>query len=98
MSSRKIELSPEASQDLDDINQYTIERWGIEQAEAYAHLIELAIERIGQFPEIGTNRIERNIEFRVLPIEQHLIFYRVSEEQVNISRIVHRRTDWDPLL
>lgn len=87
-------ISPAASRDIDDILQYSIEQWGIEQAEAYGRSLERALEQIRMFPLIGSPRTEGTKEFRVFPVEQHLVFYALAAEYVQIVRILHRRTDW----
>jgi toxin ParE1/3/4 len=43
-------LSPRAQADLSDIWDYTAERWGVDQAEAYIRLIQHAIETVVDDP------------------------------------------------
>ncbi|MBX3070697.1 MAG: type II toxin-antitoxin system RelE/ParE family toxin [Thermomicrobiales bacterium] len=86
-----------ALQDLDDILQYTMERWDDEQAIRYAGIIDEGLDRLRHFPQIGTIRLERGIEFRLFPIEQHLAIYQIQGEIILIVRIVHRQSAWPQL-
>jgi toxin ParE1/3/4 len=44
-------LSPKAQRDLDGIFDYTVERWGLPQAERYTDLIEAACARLTEIPK-----------------------------------------------
>jgi len=41
-------LSPRARADLDDIWNYTAQRWGTDQAEDYIRLVQKAIETVSE--------------------------------------------------
>jgi toxin ParE1/3/4 len=46
-------LSPRAQSDLDDIWEYTIEHWGIRQAEIYIRLVKTATDAVAADPKVG---------------------------------------------
>jgi toxin ParE1/3/4 len=46
-------LSTAAQADLEDIWDYTCERWSVDQAETYVREIQRAIERLADNPLIG---------------------------------------------
>jgi toxin ParE1/3/4 len=82
-----------AEQDLIDIWQYTEERWGPEQADAYLDAIEHGFQRLVYHPEAGTNRDNVREGYRVLFIQQHAVYYRVTPTGVHVVRVLHGRMD-----
>ena len=58
-----------------------------------------AIERLADMPRLGgvlfTNDlslVERG--YRYLVIEPYIVFYRISEHEIWIGRVLHSRQDW----
>jgi toxin ParE1/3/4 len=49
----RLELSRRAQADLDDIRDYSAERFGTARAIAYLDAVERAFRRISEFPGIG---------------------------------------------
>jgi toxin ParE1/3/4 len=93
MSSPDYQLfrSAKADEDLDDILQYTLERWGDAQAIVYGKLLERAFEDILRTPSIGHARPDLSPEKRVMVAGSHLIVYSVSGTIIYVSRILHGR-------
>lgn len=89
----KIRLSQTAEQQLEDIWFYTLSEWSEEQANQYVGSIEQGIRRLLEYPLLGKARPDINKEIRVLQIQKHSIFYRVSSEYVDIIGILHGRMD-----
>jgi len=87
-SSIELRFTPDAQQDIDQIQQYTFDRWGREQMERYQSMIYESFERIRSFPEIGH---VRNDGVREFSIRHHVILYRHEAETVTIVRVVHPR-------
>lgn len=95
MSSRYL-LSPAAQADLEQIWDYTHDRWGIGQAEEYLRELQHAIDRAAANPRIGRACDEIRPGYRKLPAGSHTLFYRVTaEDVVDVVRILHQRMDVD---
>lgn len=89
-------LSPAAQADLDQIWDYTCDRWGVDQAEEYLRELQRAIERAAATPRIGRDCDETRPGYRKLPAGSHVLFYRVGPEDViDVVRILHQRMDVD---
>ena len=88
MSSIELRFTPDAQQDIDQIQQYTFSEWGRDQMERYQSMIYESFERIRSFPEIGHVRGDGVREFA---IRHHVILYRHEAESVTIVRVVHPR-------
>jgi toxin ParE1/3/4 len=92
-SSRKLRLSPEAEEDLTDILAYTIRTWGHEQAIAYRATLYRALGELVDFPSLGRARDEFGAGTRSHVAGQHVIIYRVTDDEIAVSRIIHVRRD-----
>ena len=93
MSNRDLEFTQEAETDLRDILQFTEDEWGLDQKRAYANRLLAGLEQLQTFPNLGRVRSDFGEQARSYIVEEHVVFYRVSEHAIVVSRIVHRRMD-----
>ena len=98
MSGRRIQLvlTENASRDLQQIQDFTLESWGQEQATGYDDAILKALETIREHPNLGIARSELGSGFRSLRVKSHNILYRVTGDTVVVHRILHQRRDVTP--
>ena len=89
----KIQRSAAAGSDLDAIFDYTAEQWGVDQAAAYLAGLEQAMQRLGDFPELGASAADVRPGYRRLRHKRHVIFYRLAGSVIRIERILHERMD-----
>ncbi len=89
----EIRIRPRARQDLKAIWRYTFERWGEAQADLYLQQLGTGIQSLREFPEIGEPCDQIREGYRKLQVNRHLIFYRRSEERVEIVRVLHQAMD-----
>lgn len=59
--------------------------------------LDLAMRRLGDWPELGRPRPELRAGLRSLSIGNYLIFYRVRADAVEVLRVLHGRRDVDAL-
>lgn len=88
-------LSPAARADLEQIWDYTCERWGDDQAEEYVREIQRAIERIVENPMIGRACDEVRSGYRRHAVGSHTLYYRASGDGIDVVRVLHQRMDVD---
>ncbi len=89
-------LSPAAQADLDGIWDYTCDRWGTDQAEAYVREIQQAIERVVGNPLIGRPCDEVRDGYRRHAVGSHPLYYRVvGDDPIDVVRVLHKRMDVD---
>ena len=87
-------LNPLARDDLDQIYDYTLDRWDIDQAESYVRELLRAFDRAAADPRIGRPCDEIRSGYRKLPAGSHTVYYRITVEGVlEIMRILHQRMD-----
>jgi toxin ParE1/3/4 len=87
--SRICRITPRASKDIEAIADYLAQKNGLASAEDFLSDIDVILNRIAKFPEIGRKRDELYPNLRSLPYKKrYLIFYRLFNESVEIFRIV----------
>lgn len=86
-------LTPAAKNDLKEIWQYTIETWGEQQAETYVLQLEKKFRELVNSPFLGRSRPDIHKDYRSLLEGKHLIFYRVTQDIIEIIGIPHASMD-----
>lgn len=89
----RLELSLRAIADLDDIRDFSVERFGAARAILYLDAIERAFRRLLAHPEIGVLRDDLGAAVRSYPVEQHRIYYVTRRERVVVRRVLHKAMD-----
>lgn len=62
-------------------------------AERFLDRLDEVYEVIGVFPESGSPRPELGRDLRSLVADQHLVFYRVTDNHIDVVRILAARRD-----
>lgn len=93
MPTHQLIIAPAAKADLKDIYQYGLRQWGQAQSEAYLEILKVKFWSLTEQPLMGTERPELLAGMRSLPIESHILFYRVTTTNVEIIRVLHGRQD-----
>ena len=86
-------LTPRAQTDLDEIWDYTVDRWGIYQAETYIRQLWNHIQTVADKPALGRECEEVRAGYRRYPSGSHVLFYRLTDFGIDIVRILHERMD-----
>jgi toxin ParE1/3/4 len=89
---RSYTISPTAIKDLKDILNYFFER-NINAGEAFADAFERKCGNIVNFPNMGRSYEELAPSLRGIPIDGYIIFYTVTEESIEIARVVSGSRD-----
>ncbi|MGQ0671337.1 MAG: type II toxin-antitoxin system RelE/ParE family toxin [Hyphomicrobium sp.] len=92
---RRFALRPRARRDLDDIWDYSQERWGADRAEAYMRDLWRAMQAIAADPRRGQPCDDVRTGYRKYRAASHMIFYRQAREAIDIVRILHARMDFE---
>lgn len=90
---RKINVTPRAKADLEEIWNYSFDVWGEVQADKYTQALFSKLEHLAQQPFIGRNRHDIAQKYYSFPHNEHVIFYIFDEENLNIIGILHKRMD-----
>ena len=93
MSVRTYIISKKAVSDLEEIWLYTVEKWSAEQADRYYNLIFDEINYICKNSDAGKSMEHVRKGYRASKVKFHLIFYKVSNDIIEIVRILQERMD-----
>jgi toxin ParE1/3/4 len=88
-------LSPRAQADLDEIWDYTAERWNEDQADRYIRDIRGAIEAVARDPRQGRACDHIRPGYRRYPAGSHMLFFRLIDEGIDVVRILHQSMDFE---
>jgi len=86
-------LTTAAKNDLKEIWQYTVEKWGEKQAENYIYQLEKKFKELIKTPKLGRSRLEIRKGYRSLPEGKHISFYRVVDNIIEVIGIPHANMD-----
>ncbi len=89
----KVVIRLAATTDLDGIAHHTKKRWGAGQARKYLAALRFDMESLSAFPHRYPLASEKHARIRKMPSGHHLLFYRVTEDMVEIVRVLHERMD-----
>jgi toxin ParE1/3/4 len=92
-SSHRLQFTREARSDVRDILQYTRETWGLAQRNAYAAALDRAFARPTEYPRLGPERPDLFPGCHTKPVEEHIIYYRITQNTIRIIRVLHARQD-----
>jgi toxin ParE1/3/4 len=89
-------LSAQAGRDYREILAFTLDRWGVNQFNKYASLLDDTFDRLVGMPTLGIRRDNLRLGFYQYRVGQHYIFYRIGIENIEIARILHTRRKVSP--
>ena len=86
-------IAPAARIDLKEIYKFGLRKWGQTRSDSYLGTLREIFWGLTEHPLIGTERAELLAGIRSLPVERHILFYRVTSNRVEIIRVLHARQD-----
>jgi len=86
-------LSRLASADLEEIAEYTIERFGIEQARRYRDGLKTCFNQLANNPALGKRSEQLMRGLRRFEHQSHVVFYINEPEDIFIVRVLHSSMD-----
>ncbi len=90
----KVIFRQEAINDLNNIWNYTFEKWSENQADMYYKTIKFACKEIGKHRIVGKNYSGISKNLLGLKSGKHIIFYHIiSDDEIEVLRILHERMD-----
>jgi len=84
-----------ARDDLEAIWDYTVEQWGVEQAERYLDILFTCFDDLANNPQLGRQRDDVKPGYRSFPQGRHVVFYVFAPTGIEIIGIVHQSADVD---
>jgi len=100
MRSYDIRYLPVAEEDLNEIVDYLLE-YSVDAANEFIDALEGLEGQLSNFPEsapLMQNRKLRNRGYRMLVVDEYLLFYTLRNECMFVMRIIHGKRDYLALL
>lgn len=89
----KYRLSRRAAIDLEAVAEYTIERFGIEQARRYREELKACFEQLVGNPSMGRRAEQLAHGLQRFEHQSHIVFYQREADGLLIVRVLHSRMD-----
>ena len=93
MITYQLVIAPAAKDDLKDIYQYGLSRWGQLQSDNYLENLKSQLWLLTEQPLLGVERPDLFPSIRSLPIESHILFYSMNGNKIEVIRVLHGRQD-----
>src|SRR5438067_2274635 len=92
----RLQFAPEAADDLDDIYDH-LAQFNAASAARVVQAIEQTCRTLARFPGMGRARDELQPRLRSFPGGAYVIFYRLTDDGIQIVRILHGARDFPAL-
>jgi len=76
-----------------DIRRYTARQCGVRQRDIYHAQLNRGLRSLLDNPERGRPRDELYAGCRSLPVERHIVYYYLTDDEVVIDRVLHSSQD-----
>lgn len=90
---RRLELLPGAIADMDSIWDYSVEQWGVRQAQIYLSALHARMQGLCSFPSMGVAQDWLHTGLRRISEGSHSIYYLLRGDAVLVVRVLHGRMD-----
>lgn len=87
-----VNFSPAAVADLDNIWDYTVEEWGVEQADRYTDDIENTCSSLARCEKRG-REVDVRLGYLKHAVGKHFVFFRTTKAGMEVIRILHQNMD-----
>lgn len=88
-----VRITPRAREDLKNIGRYTEQTWGKPQRNLYLRSLETRFKWFAVNPLLGRHRREICEGYCSFPEGQHVVFYLIGSESIEIIGIPHKDMD-----
>ena len=86
-------VTPRALADLKNIGRYTEQQWGKRQRNTYLRALEKRFGWLAKNPQLGKHRTDIAEGYYSFPQGEHVVFYMIGEESIDIIGIPHKEMD-----
>ncbi|WP_425607323.1 type II toxin-antitoxin system RelE/ParE family toxin [Roseibium sediminicola] len=92
---RRLQFTPAAEQDLNEIWQYTVDLWGRQQAVQYVRDLKSSCQALARDKLISQSAEHVRPGYRKAKSGKHVLYFRETNAVLIIVRILHERMDPD---
>ena len=95
---RRIVFSARADKDRDDIWDYTVGNWSVEQAENYLMGLDRLLRSLGEQPQIAREWRKVVPPVRIHRYQSRIVIFTADDTTLEVIRVVHSSSNWQALL
>jgi toxin ParE1/3/4 len=88
----RLEFTEPAQADLQDIQDHIAEH-SLAAARRWIRTLEIQCQKLGDMPGMGRRRDEFSPGLRSFPVSAYIIFYRATDDGIQILRVIHGSRD-----
>jgi toxin ParE1/3/4 len=88
---RSIQLTARAERDIDQIADYTMQRWGESQTDRYLTQLEDTFAMLAENPGAGRPAAHISPGLRRFEVGKHVIFFQKVTPGIRILRVLHQQ-------
>ncbi len=92
---RRVRLSPKAKSDINSIWDYTYDKWGQEQAEKYVCDLWDNIQLLKKDLSLSCDINNIRVGYKKIRSGSHVVFFKVTNDDIDVIRILHKQMDFD---
>jgi toxin ParE1/3/4 len=86
-------FTDKAERDLEGIIDYTVQEWGVSQANSYLDGLESRAQLLAENPDLGMTRETLFEGLLSFPYESHILYYKKHARGIVILRVLHQYMD-----
>ena len=86
-------LRPKAQDDLKNIADFSLEKWGKDQEESYLRMLQSSFQSISENPHLGRSVDDVIPGLRRFLAGRHIILYFIAKDHIDVVRILHHSMD-----
>jgi len=87
------QFTDKAACDLESIIDYTVQEWGVSQANTYLDGLASHAQLLAENPGLGMTRETLSEGLLSFPYESHILYYKKYARGIVIVRILHQHMD-----
>jgi toxin ParE1/3/4 len=91
----QILIKPRAYKDLEKIYLYSLKEFGSKRADQYVKDLDIAFNQLLGNPKLGTDYSCIHSNLMAYKVMSHLVFYKSSNINLSIIRILHKSMDYE---
>ena len=91
--SPRYRFTDKAERDLEGIIDYTVQEWGVSQANTYLDGLESRAQLLAENPDLGMARETLFEGLLSFPYESHILYYKKHARGIVILRILYQYMD-----
>ena len=88
----RLTFAPAAAADIDAVWDYTLGKWGADQADQYTDDIQAVSESLARGDKRGRD-VDVRAGYLKYPVGRHYVLFRATDDGIEVIRILHQRMD-----